>query len=95
MSCCENNLAEAAIFSDCGCADAVNDIRPILCREQYRQSYRECCDQNGRCCRYPCSARDPFWPEFTHPRGLSCAELYNGQDSRCMRSTDSCSCDCN
>ena len=34
MSFYDNDLAEAAVLSDCGCADAANDIRPILCHEQ-------------------------------------------------------------
>ena len=35
-----------------------------------------CCDQNGRCCYYRAADRDPFWPSFSHPRWLSCSELY-------------------
>ncbi len=38
---------------------------------------RLCCDQNGNCRIYPCTWRNSFWPEFTHPRWLCCKDLYN------------------
>lgn len=78
-NCCENTNQ---LTIGCGGAAPLSDnavTSPYFCYEKYQQCTRECCDQNGKCCQYPCSARDPYWPEFTHPRCLSCAELYNGE----------------
>jgi len=36
-----------------------------------------CCDIHG-CAFYDRRGRDEFWPTFTHPRWLTCGELYNG-----------------
>ncbi len=50
-------------------------------RNQYQGDdirYRWCCDNSGMCCMYPCQCRNPFWPEFTHPRWLCCKNLYSG-----------------
>ncbi|WRS27288.1 hypothetical protein U6B65_13295 [Oscillospiraceae bacterium MB08-C2-2] len=38
---------------------------------------RECCDTVSGCGKYLASSRDTFWPTFTRPRWLTCAELYS------------------
>ena len=47
--------------------------------------YRLCCDPDGCCCYYPAGDRDPFWPDFAHPRWLTCRDLYRGgeEDYEC------------
>lgn len=73
----------------CGCKGVKHsccDREPTSCdpvdcdNEALERSYRVCCDRNGVCCKYSCRCRDPFWPEFAHPRWLCCAELYSGND---------------
>ena len=45
-------------------------------------NYRTCVDSNGCAYKYPSCCRDPFWPNFTHPRWLSCSYLYKGVCNR-------------
>ena len=45
------------------------DIPVYDCTCQEEVPYRLCCDENGRCCRYPANWRNSFWPEFSHPGG--------------------------
>ena len=53
------------------------DIPVYDCTCQEEVPYRLCCDENGRCCRYPANWRNSFWPEFSHPRWLCCQDLYD------------------
>jgi hypothetical protein len=54
---------------------------PLLARE-----YRLCVDQNGCATRYPADCRNPFWPNFSHPRWLPCSNLYCGRkECRCRK----------
>jgi len=71
---------------DCGC-------KPRFCRPSSTGSERleACCDANGCCCYYPAGCRNPFWPEFTHPRWLNCVDLYDGKSVGCY---DGCKKEC-
>lgn len=53
-----------------------------------RPVHRVCCDSDGCCGLYPEACRNRFWPDFSHPRFLSCDQLYN----RCPRENQSCGC---
>lgn len=80
---------EAVANPGCGCrGNADVDCKPIECTydrefDENAHKYRICCDANGCCCKYPCSCRNPFWPEFAHPRWLCCHDLYNGEAESC------------
>lgn len=57
------------------------DCAPIMLGpscENIRQRER-CTDPNGCTGLYPVECRDGFWPSFSHPRWLCCADLYAGQ----------------
>ncbi|MCI8442838.1 MAG: hypothetical protein HFG27_09945 [Provencibacterium sp.] len=74
----ESNLAEiaASYYPKPG-----TDCAPILLgpsSESLRQRER-CTDPNGCTGLYPVECRDGFWPSFSHPRWLCCADLYVGQ----------------
>lgn len=74
--------------SGCCCGSPEVDCKPIECvydsdYDENRPKYRICCNANGCCCKYPCSCRNPFWPEFAHPRWLCCRDLYNGEAESC------------
>lgn len=74
----ESNLAEIAAshYPEPG-----TDCAPIMlepCSECARQRER-CTDPNGCTGLYPVECRDGFWPSFSHPRWLCCADLYAGQ----------------
>ncbi|MBC8558483.1 hypothetical protein [Fumia xinanensis] len=93
--------AEAASTPNCGCGCHGNNTspscRPIECTydsdfDENAHKYRICCDANGCCCKYPCSCRNPFWPEFAHPRWLTCRDLYDGRADSCY-SGDMQNCD--
>ncbi len=83
----EDLSVETQTFTDGrrGCAPI--PIEPICPRE-----YRLCVDANGCRAEYPVDCRDPFWPEFSHPRWLTCAELYSGMNSACPRTIRHCTC---
>ncbi len=50
--------------------------KPITLGCEQVVNYRLCTDPNGCAYLYPCECRDPFWPEFAHPRSLCCSQLY-------------------
>ena len=56
------------------------------CRLRNREG-RICCDGQN-CCSYSASCRNPYWPEFAHPRWLACADLYDGNQSSCYENDD-------
>ncbi len=80
---------EAVMNPNCSCrGDSDVHCKPIECTydrdfDENAHKYRICCDANGCCCKYPCSCRNPFWPEFAHPRWLCCRDLYNGEAESC------------
>lgn len=41
------------------------------------QDRQYCQNADGSGAYYNSSCRDPFWPEFAHPRWLSCQRLYS------------------
>ncbi|MCI8623239.1 MAG: hypothetical protein HFG26_06190 [Provencibacterium sp.] len=56
------------------------DCAPILLESSEGSRIRErCTDPNGCTGLYPAECRDGFWPSFSHPRWLCCADLYAGQ----------------
>ena len=76
----------ARVLSACGDANDTDEPAdctgiPIHC--PHKVKYRTCCDQNGRCYRFPCQCRNPFWPEFAHPRWLCCQALYCNGSCAC------------
>ena len=95
-SCEDAAEAAALAAAGCGCGSGIvpvcgggcpngscgqdSDVPVYDCNCQKEISYRLCCDPNGCCCKYPCSWRNPFWPEFAHPRWLCCKDLYNVRD---------------
>lgn len=82
-------LTEAVSQSDCGChSNQEVNCNPIKCtydisHDENAHKYRICCDTNGCCCKYPCNCRNPFWPEFAHPRWLCCKALYSDESDSC------------
>lgn len=54
------------------CDDCCDDCcqEEDSCQEPDNSGYRLCCDECGCCRMYPCQWRNPYWPEFSHPRWL-------------------------
>ncbi|MDD6034215.1 MAG: hypothetical protein PUC47_12205 [Oscillospiraceae bacterium] len=69
----------------CRCGEDEDCCAPRRCSSAHssESALRKCCDANGCCCYYPVRCRNPFWPEFTHPRWLCCTELYDGRAESC------------
>lgn len=69
----------------CGCGSEENCCAPRCCETEStaENELQRCCDQNGCCCLYPAGCRNPYWPEFTHPRWLCCKDLYSGDSKSC------------
>lgn len=50
------------------------DIEPIGCFDTL--GYSICCNEDGCCYKVRNDERNCYWPEFAHPRWLTCQELY-------------------
>ncbi|HIT09079.1 MAG TPA: hypothetical protein IAB55_08340 [Candidatus Merdivicinus faecavium] len=70
VSCVSSSVSPSA-----DCDDPDVPVLNACCEKSHK--CRLCCDQNGCCRIYPCTWRNSFWPEFTHPRWLCCRDLYN------------------
>lgn len=74
----DGNTVSCVSSSACPSADCGDPDVPVFnacCGDSHK--CRLCCDQNGCCRIYPCTWRNSFWPEFSHPRWLCCRDLYN------------------
>ena len=74
---CENSFADAVYDREhcSGCCDSnCNNDNDNNCNCGCDE--RLCCDCNGECGCFNRNSRDPFWPDFSHPRTLPCSELY-------------------
>lgn len=83
----------ARVLSACGNADEPDEAVdctgiPIKHGCGRKVKYRTCCDQNGKCYRFPCQCRNPFWPEFCHPRWLCCRALYCNGSCNCANAAN-------
>ena len=79
QQCSDQITPESGCSGQCGC-EAIPEM-PLCGRE-----YRLCVDQNGCAARYPAACRNPYWPNFSHPRWLPCSSLYcsaKGCNNKC------------
>lgn len=88
MACCCNNMG--GCNGNCGRQRGMpssprrvsngcprnSDCQWYPIEETCERKMRVCCDEDGCCGMYPEDCRNTFWPDFTHPRWLSCRELY-------------------
>lgn len=65
---CEQNFADS-VYTRKLCGEDCNT-------ECGQTQKRLCCNCDGSCECFESNRRNPFWPDFTHPRTLSCQELY-------------------